>query len=382
MKIAGSLVALVLVGCGADLEPEVDVQPVLARAARLLVDDDRAQCPTARYTTIQEAVDAAFPGETLEVCAGRYTSNTRVTKTLRIVGPRRGIDGRTRTLTSPGEAVIVTDRPFIIDADSVVLDGLTLRVETDETGEGWGVLSRSTISGTVIQNCVLDADGVTAFFPGSNGTLRTVAKRNHFYNRLGVATSGDEPYAPGRYLLVTENLFTNSSIGLFSREDDGVVVSHNRFEGGGGIAISGVRDSKVYGNTLTGVIHDGIRIDASSAAWISDNVLTGGPGDAVRVTGDSTAVKIQRATISGFNRGIVLQESVGNQVLENDVSGSLEIGILVGIDTSGNRLADNRSFGSGLLDCQDASSGSGTLGTANKWVRNAGATSSPNVCTP
>jgi parallel beta-helix repeat protein len=372
-----ALLSVVLLGCGDPAAADLDVQPVLARAARLLVDDDRAQCPTARWTSVQAAVDAALPGETVEICAGRYGESVRVGKTLRIVGPRRGIDGRTRTLDSPGEAVIATSRPFTLDADGVVLDGLTLQVIPDETGEGWGVLSRSTISGTLIQNCVLDADGVTAFFPGSSGVLRTVAKRNHFYHRLGVASSGDEPYAPARYLLVTENLFTGSSIGLFSGEDDGVVVSHNRFEGGSGIALVGVQDARVYGNTLVDLTQDGIRVDRSRSAWISDNVLSGGAGDGVRLTGDSTLVKVQRASIGGFTRGIFLQQSRGNQVLDNDVSGSLELGIVVDVESSGNRLADNVVTGSGLLDCQDASTGAGTLGTANKWVRNAGETSRP-----
>src|SRR5438552_17244984 len=42
-------------------------------AARV-VDDDKAQCPDAQYTTIQAAVDAASPGATIEVCAGSYSS--------------------------------------------------------------------------------------------------------------------------------------------------------------------------------------------------------------------------------------------------------------------------------------------------------------------
>ena len=39
-----------------------------AQASTLLVDDDRVQCPSAAYTTIQAAVDAAAPGDTILVC--------------------------------------------------------------------------------------------------------------------------------------------------------------------------------------------------------------------------------------------------------------------------------------------------------------------------
>ena len=374
-----AVAALILLGGGcADESPvDPDVQPVLARAARLLVDDDRAQCPAARYRSIQAAVDAAAPGETIEVCAGIYRESVRIDKTLGIVGPRRGIDGRTRTLASPGEATLIADRPFIIDADAVVLDGLTLRVVTDETGEGWGILTRDTFSGTTVRNCVLDAAGVTAFFPGSSGVLRTVAKHNHFYNRLGVAASSDEPYAPARNLLITENLFTSSSVGLFSDEDVDVVVSHNRFEGGRGISLRNALRSKVYGNTLVGVIGDAaIEIESSQTAWVSDNVLRGGAGDAVRVNAGSSLVKVQRTEIDDFLRGVVLEDATTTQVLANRITGIAEVGLFVDAASTGNRLADNVVTGSGLLDCQDE-------GTGNKWVRNRGDTSSPpGICTP
>jgi putative cell wall-binding protein len=36
----------------------------------ILVDDDKVQCPTAAFTTIQSAVNAASPGDTIRVCAG------------------------------------------------------------------------------------------------------------------------------------------------------------------------------------------------------------------------------------------------------------------------------------------------------------------------
>ena len=40
--------------------------------AQILVDDDNVQCPTATFSNIQAAIDAASPGETIRVCAGTY----------------------------------------------------------------------------------------------------------------------------------------------------------------------------------------------------------------------------------------------------------------------------------------------------------------------
>jgi len=52
----------------------------------LLVDDDKVQCPTAGFTTIQAAVDAAPPGATIRVCAGTYTEQVTIKQDLKIRG--------------------------------------------------------------------------------------------------------------------------------------------------------------------------------------------------------------------------------------------------------------------------------------------------------
>ncbi|RKQ87770.1 hypothetical protein C8N24_5799 [Solirubrobacter pauli] len=47
-----------------------------AYAATLTVDDDKADCPAATFTSIQAAVDAAKTGDTITVCAGDYSEGT------------------------------------------------------------------------------------------------------------------------------------------------------------------------------------------------------------------------------------------------------------------------------------------------------------------
>ena len=57
-----------------------------ASAAVLKVDDDGAQCATAAYTTIQDAVSAAAAGDTIKVCPGTYGGQVVIAKSLRIKG--------------------------------------------------------------------------------------------------------------------------------------------------------------------------------------------------------------------------------------------------------------------------------------------------------
>src|SRR6266699_2723212 len=56
----------------------------------LIVDDDHVQCPTAGYTTIQAAINAATPNDVILVCAGTYpellTGTLNINKTLTLLG--------------------------------------------------------------------------------------------------------------------------------------------------------------------------------------------------------------------------------------------------------------------------------------------------------
>ena len=65
-----------------------------APAATLSVDDDRQDCTAAAYTTVQDAIDAAAPGDTIAICPGYYaegnglpnTSALKIEKTLTLKG--------------------------------------------------------------------------------------------------------------------------------------------------------------------------------------------------------------------------------------------------------------------------------------------------------
>src|SRR5712692_2967709 len=44
----------------------------------LIVDDDGLDCPNFQYMTIQAAVNAAMPGDTIKVCAGTYMEQVTI----------------------------------------------------------------------------------------------------------------------------------------------------------------------------------------------------------------------------------------------------------------------------------------------------------------
>ena len=128
----------------------------------LVVDDDRAECPAAGFTKIQDAVNAASAGATIRICAGTYPEQVSISKNLTLRGENGAIllpsnvTANTSSLVSnaPLAAMVV-----VADADDVTLDNLTV----DGANNG-------------ITGCGPDLIGV--FFRNASGKIRNLAVRN------------------------------------------------------------------------------------------------------------------------------------------------------------------------------------------------------------
>ncbi len=55
-----------------------------AHRTRLVVDDDKVECPNAAFSHIQDAVDAASPGDEIHICKGTYAEQLTIRKPLDI----------------------------------------------------------------------------------------------------------------------------------------------------------------------------------------------------------------------------------------------------------------------------------------------------------
>jgi hypothetical protein len=108
-----------------------------AQAATLTVDDDRTDCPTAQFTSIQAAVDAAATGDIVAVCPGNYDEGTgqpgtnalTIAKSLTLKGAGAGLVHIAPKATGPAGGAILEASPSIRNGvgDIVAINGTPAR---------------------------------------------------------------------------------------------------------------------------------------------------------------------------------------------------------------------------------------------------------------
>jgi len=258
----GMLVGLVLLaGLGAATVASADT------AATLTV------CPSGcAYTVIQDAVDAAPDGATVQVGVGTYTQTVTISKSLTLAGAGAGqtiIDGNNYTQHAPLVAITGTAGP-------VTVSGLTL-----QHGFGGGLLNNGqvglevarVVSSAIVANVNFAGPGFTGYGGGidNEGGALTVISSTIAGNTAASNGGGLENGGAATLALVASTVSGNTTSGGGvgggiadgGPTGSGVVtltdstVSGNSAGSGGGVSLlAGVgtlalTDSTVSGNTAS-----------------------------------------------------------------------------------------------------------------------------------
>src|SRR6266581_5138030 len=137
----------------------------------LVVDDDRVQCPTADFTTIQDAVNAAASGDIILVCAGTYLEIApgplTINKTLTLLGAQNTVDARN---PRGAESVIADAQGTSVSASNVVIDGFTVQNSVAPAFTGFGIWLNPGVSGTQILNNIIQGNIVGIGLANGNGS--------------------------------------------------------------------------------------------------------------------------------------------------------------------------------------------------------------------
>ena len=288
-----------------------------APAATLSVDDDRQDCTAAAYTSVQDAIDAAAPGDTITICPGIYregnaqpnTSAIKIDKTLTLKGA--GADLVTITpLKYDGNDTVIAEDPQNIRYPSgnivTAVGTPAVPITVDISGvtiDGGGVAAKAGVvfldaQGSLKRSRVTDI--VTSESPNASGMPGGYRSNYLGYGVAQVTAAQIAPAGAGPRTLTISNtrideynrvgvLIDGGTTGTFPVNASGVdlrgVVSGSQVVGRslcwdsnvdgecrGGISPGNPEPRPIADGPLFG--QDGVRLAAGARGAISGSLIT------------------------------------------------------------------------------------------------------------
>jgi parallel beta-helix repeat protein len=330
------------------------------------VDQSGTACLGARFTRIQDALDAAKRNASIVVCSGVYDEQIRITKPVRLQGTRGAVVRPTNMVantTSPrtnrpvAAVAVVSAKARISGLDfDASANGLTgcgedtpLLIGVYFRGAG-GRFERNRVHGVRLGDGDRGCDnGAAVVLQSTGGRLRATVSDNLIfdYQRSGLVANeagtrvlvrrntvtGDGPTpdqaqngiqvgfgATARIVRnVVQNNHTPSTGCVFDGgnlffQANGGLISRNTFTGNtAGVLVTG-SNNRIRGNTVDG-------LTAGAAAGL----------DGISVFGDRNLVT--RNTVRNNSEAGIRVEGDGNRVLRNAVTGSHGAALCAGLRT-------------------------------------------------
>jgi nitrous oxidase accessory protein NosD len=364
-----------------------------SNGARLVVDDDKVECPNAGFTHIQDAIDAASPGDHIRICKGTYVEQLTIRKALDIDADSGAVlmpSAMKPNTTSLFSGAPIATAILVADATDVSISGLTV----DGVNNG-------------ISECAPDLEGVT--FQNASGNIVRAAIRNFKLGTgLGGCQSGTGLFVQsggGKISKVEiedctihdfqKNGITANEIGTTAFIRRNVVtgigptaaIAQNGIQigfGAGGAIAKNVVTNNVYSACIavatcaavaTNILvtqSDGVEVSGNKAGISQVAIFVNGNAaevernetfaanvfDGIRLEGNQAEIRRNRV-FNGAEAGIFVMGN--NNVLEDNVITEAAIGILKETGSMGNLIAMNRFFDTPIA-VQDPS----PAGLANK----------------
>jgi nitrous oxidase accessory protein NosD len=302
-----------------------------AHAAQLVVSSDKSVCPQAGFTRIQDAVNAASPGDRIRICKGTYDEQVTVNKALALDADNGAVlmpSAMQQNTRSLFDAAPIATALLVENATNVTVRGLTV----DGANNG-------------ITECSPDLEGIT--FQNASGSIERVAVRNF---KLGASLAGCQS---GTGIFVQSGGGTISSLEIM----DSTIHDYQK----NGITANeigthaSIRDNVVTGvGPTTGAAQNGIQIGFGAGGTIERNMVTNNVFSPCNAVATCTAVATNILVVESDdvdvtrNRAGISQVDIfidGNQgdVRHNETFAAV---VFDGIRVEGNdaELRDNRVF--------------------------------------
>jgi nitrous oxidase accessory protein NosD len=342
-----SVTGLGQVGDSAHLNANITAASITGDAIVVHVDD----APSGQ---IQDGVDLAASGATVNVAAGTYSELVSVNKPLSLLGAQAGVDARTRAVPPALEsivdgAVVGPDRTtaFYITASGVVVDGFTARDQSHSTQFGAGIVMGGGTSNVTLRNNIIANNAIGVYVNSAGASL---IERNLF--------DGNNTPGPGG----ASAIYAETSVDL--TVDDNEFINHTAALGS---------PLRFVGADATGTVHH------TNLAFTDNYLHTNGSGVFVMTVSGGLFAR-NTITTGGLGTALTFGEANTNiEILNNDLSGNLrglrfaEFGFVVGLNPSTNiqahfnDLSNNTQFGAGITDAGAGDGYDGLLDLTGNW---------------
>jgi parallel beta-helix repeat protein len=341
----------------------------------LFVDDDHAQMHNAAFTTIQAAVNAAKPGDTIRVAPGTYEESVTVDKKLTILGAQtntredqnrgrgenddkhdRDDHGHGNNSHNAVSRASIVESPaagtagFNLTANDIVIRGFTIEDSDDNGVSPVGIVTSRDTSGDTIANNIIESN-TFGIYLNTNGAHRTIVQNNLIRdNNQAGSASGNGIYSDqgASNVVNSHNFFTgqtNASI-IFvgggplgpATNQSGLTITGNAMVNDAPIILVNTTNSQISNNFMTGSVGSGIFLGGGvSGLTIRGNTLLNGAFTGINLRTDTfgnastpnTNIQIVSNTISGWgDAGIRLSAGASNVLVSrNNVSRNATDGI-------------------------------------------------------
>jgi parallel beta-helix repeat protein len=270
-----------------------NVQPV--KAGIIIVPDD--------YSTIQQAINAASPGDTIYVKADTYYENVVLNKTVSLVG-----ENRENTVIDGGGIEPVVS----VGAHNVVVVNFTIR------NGGYGIKLGGS-SNTIRNNIVVKHDHAGISVYGSNNTLTGNTITNIAEIGISISSSNNS---------VSENIIADNfaGIGLWGASYNS--ISRNNITNNSYGIVLGQSWYNTLSNNNISANGLGIHLDSSYFNNLVDNILTYN-GNGILLDGSNNNVLRDNSIAYAASYCIAIGGS-DNTLSGNTLSYSAEVGISIG----------------------------------------------------
>ena len=286
------------------------------------------------FTTIQEAIDKATAGNTIQVAEGTYAESVVVDKNLTLMGAKANVDPRNGDWS--GDISIVNangnDCGIEIAADDVVINGFKI---INSTGSGTGK------SGGV---CMIN---------GNNPTIKYNYLSGNKFAGIQLYVSGEHSIQGGSILYNEVINAANYGIYIGSATNvestiSGITVQYNDVHQNGKYGLqlishnikNAVTDLNIFDNKFYSNTRNGLKlVDATNNQIKRNKIYENGGGG----TSDKYKYGVMIEAQVG-NDGVVTGNNFENNEFYSNVSGSIIVidNYVVGADFTGTQFIDNK----------------------------------------